>query len=85
LLLTLISLNVLSVSISPDYSTVIIITDSHPVDFSKTSVDIQFRAGALITPSGILYTALGSSIELQNPIFLASYYQAYGKDMTNQI
>ena len=64
LLLTLIPLNVLSVSISPDYSTINIITDSQPVDFSKTSVDIQFRAGALITPSGVLYTAITSSIEL---------------------
>jgi hypothetical protein len=85
LLSTAVPLNVLSVSISADLSTIIIVTDSQPVDISTSSIDIQFRAGALITPSGVLYTSLSNSIRLQNPVFLSSYYEAYDKDMNDQI
>jgi hypothetical protein len=43
-------LNVLSVSVISDQSTIIVITDSQPVEISSAIIDIQFRAGALITP-----------------------------------
>ena len=43
-------LNVLSVSVISDQSTINVITDSQPVDISSATIDIQFRAGALITP-----------------------------------
>jgi hypothetical protein len=57
-------LSVLSVSISSDYRTVTIATNSQPVDISTTSIGITFRVGALVTPSGVLYNSLSSSLDL---------------------
>jgi hypothetical protein len=84
LLASAVPLTILSVSLSSDYQTIIIVTDSHEFDIRSARIGVNFRPGSVISPTGILYSSLSNEIGLENPTFLSSYYQVYGYDMSQQ-
>lgn len=79
------SLTVLSVSFSADYSTIIVMTSAGVIDISSASIGMTFLPGTVFTPSGIIYNTLSSTLSLQNPVFLESYYHAFVEDKNKQI
>jgi hypothetical protein len=57
-----------------------ILTNYVPASIYTSSIAVSFRAGALISASGAYYNQLSSSISLNNPEFLKSYYKIFASD-----
>lgn len=80
LLLTTTTLTVQGLSISTDNMYIYILTNYYQASIYTSSIAISFRAGALVTASGTYYSQLSSSVSLNNPEFLQSYYKVFASD-----
>lgn len=62
-----------------------IITNFQEADFSSASVVVDFPGTSLISADGLLYQSTTGSYSLSNPVFQASYFAIFSKDVSLSI
>jgi hypothetical protein len=77
-----IPLTVKDLTISPDGYFVFVKTNNLAtgIDFSKATIQINFKGGVLISKDGVIYQSTTDAFSLSDPIFMASYYAIYQLD-----
>jgi DNA-binding beta-propeller fold protein YncE len=64
----------------------IYVKSSNPgvIDITHATIQVVFGAGLLITADGIPFSSTTSTISLNNPKFIASYYKVYQNSLAPQ-